>query len=932
MRVPVRWSASWAFAWLLCLASASARDAQGSSCPLAAAVPGPEGVRRLALIVGVGQYKDSAIQDLVGPPNDARRFFDLLTRQDGYGFPKENVCLLLEEEATVDRFRAAFEESLVRRARAEDVAVVFFAGHGSQTPDGDGDEPDDWDETLVLHDSRSGETPDLVDDEFNAMLAKLTQKTRNVVVILDSCNSGTATRGNAGTFIARYLPPAPSRLASAQATASGDAGAGWAPENLPGVVVFSAASDGTSALETEGSGIFTDALIQVLSTAPATPLLYAQAARQIPPLVGSRSYQIPYFHGELDRPVFANTTRARPVGWEVTGLGPSLKLSGPPLPGLGQGAELRIYPGNVTAGDARDPAKGKATVAIESITGLNATARLLTQRRGAAAPAVGDLAVFVRPGDQYVRLKVRLRPPGEPGGLQESEAAAIRGAIAANAEAHRLVEVTPGPSDFELTLQDTGDLVSASGRPLGADPGTLILRGAENRIRNTYPRPADPASIARDLWLHARQRALLQLQGENGKDFKDDETLRVRLQPATSQTQCAHGEWVQAEPNREQVVPLCHRWKVEATLAADSPVPLLLGGLILSTDGSIAAFPDDARQVRVEPGKTVTFSETFQGTTPLDVEDRVIVFGTQERNPVSWYLLARTATARSASAPAQPSALYRALDLYLQPGTRGITAVESVEETTWTRSTASVRVEANARFAQAKDPTAAPQTREYTIPDFDIRPYLPDAPAATLYKVLSTADGLAKKSVRDGVPYKQHDWGRPNDEENLRLGIDCSRSIWFAFTRADLPYNRSNGYLATAGMLGSSSRMNDEFMSCSDDRNLRIGDVIVYRDEARGTGHVVMVIDPDERKKIAWGSHGWDGNVTEGKIADTGVEYQRIKYKKDWERWDRPGMERKACWRYRRFATEARAPGGQPGIKALTDACDHQRWCGQSTP
>ena len=896
-------------------------------CPLAAPVVGSEGFRRLALVVGVGQYRDPSVPDLAGPPNDANRVYGLLTRRDGYGFPKANVCLLLDEEATTAQFKDAFEKGLVDRAQANDVAVIFFAGHGSQTADRNRDEPDDWDETLLLHDSRSGGLPDLSDDEFNAMLGRLAQKTRNVVVILDSCNSGTATRGDAGTFIARYVPPAADRLVPDRAASAGDASRDWAPENLPGLVFFAAASDGTSALETGGNGIFTDAMLQVLSAAQASPLFYSQAARQIPPLVAARSYQIPYFHGQLDRPVFANTTRARPVGWEVTALGPPLKLSGPLLPGLGVGAELRIFAGNVSGADARDPAKGKATLVIDQITGLNADAHVLTTRPSAPAIAIGDLAVFVRASDQYARLKVRLRLAGEPGGLLDAELGAIRSAIANDDEARLLVEVRPAAGDFELSLQTTGDLVTAAGLAVAADPGTLILRGPENRIRNTYRRPVPAADIARDLWLHARQRALLQLQGENGSDFRDNETLKVQLKPGPRQDQCAKGTWEQAQPNHEQVVPLCHQWKIEVSLALDAPLPLLVGGLILSNDGSIVAFPGDDQKYRIEPGKSVTFRETFRGTTPLDVQEHVIVFGTQERNPVAWYLLASTAKTRSAGGPAQPSALYRALDLYLRPGARGTERVSATDETTWTLSTVPLRVEANARFARIEDP-AAPKRREYTIPSFDIRPYLPDSKTSALYQVLAKSDELARRSVTDGVPYKQHAWSRQGDTENLREGIDCSRAVWFAFTRAGLPYNGNDSYLTTAGMVGPASRMNEQFESCSGD--LRLGDVVVYRDTERGVGHVVMVIDP--HKRIGWGSHGWDGNVNEGRLADTGVEYQLIKYKKDWERWDRPDMERQACWRHRRFAVEARGPEGQPGMRALADVCDSARQCGRLNP
>ncbi len=141
-------------------------------CTLGEAIE-TDGYRRLALIVGVGEYKNDRVPDLPGPPNDASRFYDLLTGKNGYGFPKENVCLLLNEEATTARFKEVFEKALVERAREQDVAVFFYAGHGSRKRDRNGDEPDEYDETFMLHDARTGDIGDLVDDEFNGMLALL---------------------------------------------------------------------------------------------------------------------------------------------------------------------------------------------------------------------------------------------------------------------------------------------------------------------------------------------------------------------------------------------------------------------------------------------------------------------------------------------------------------------------------------------------------------------------------------------------------------------------------------------------------------------------------------------------------------------------------------------------------------------------------------
>ncbi len=860
------------------------------------------GVRRLALIVGVGDYLQEKIPDLAGPPQDARRFRELLTDRNGYGFPPENVCMLLNEQATLANFRQAFEDALVARARAQDVAVLYFAGHGSQVKDRNGDEPDELDETLVLQDSRTGDVPDLTDDELNGMLARLQKQTRNISVFLDSCNSGTATRGEDSSFQARFIPVAENQK-SPGTEFRGDGSAEWAPQDLEGVVFFSAAGDGTPALETGGRGVFTDALLQVLSDTGKTPLTYSQAARRIPSLVRAMSYQIPYFQGRLDSVVFGNTDRKRPLAWEVTAVGPPVELSGPPLPGITPGAELRIYSGSAQGSDTSDPSKAKATVVVREATGVNAVAEISTRPSNAPALEKGDLARLVRPGDQYLRLKVRLRPASEPGGLPKPRATQLREAILANPESHLLVELNPDRGEFEFRLDRSG---------------RLQLLGPENRVRITFEKANELKRAPENLWQHARQRALLLLHGEGGSDFRDNETLQVRLVEASKQSPCSKGGWVQADFSQEQVVPLCHSWNLQVKLAENTPKPLLIGGVLLSSDGSIFGFPRGGQIIRLGPGESHTFTDwKGTGSPPLDVQDHILVFGTQETNPVRWDLLTATAASRG---PAQGGGfLYRSLDAYLNVGSRGQTVETDVEETTWSVTRLSVRTEANARFLEPDQSVAQPKKREYTIPDFDIRPYLPDDPNSPLFRVLQKADFLAKYSTTDGVPYKQHDWSLATDALNLGRGIDCSRSIWFAFTRSGLPFNRSDAYLSTADMVTEKSRMADQFDRCDDDTTLRTGDVLVYRDAQRSVGHVIMVIDPT--KRIAWGSHGWDGNVKEGLESDTGVEYQLLKYKKDWERFDRATMQRKACWRYRKFFEESTAPLDAPGVAALENAC-----------
>jgi hypothetical protein len=663
-----------------------------------------DGERRLALIVGVGEYKSARIRDLQGPANDARQVYDLLTgaRGQGYGFPKENVCLLVDEQATTKRVKEAFFRVLVEGAREgeDDVAVFYYAGHGSQTKDLNGDESDECDETFLLHDARTGSgsqrVGDLVDDELHEMLRQVHANTARAVVILDSCSSGTGTRGTSG-LVARWQHPDDPALACATSdTTEARVESTWKPQAMPGLVAFTAASDGTAALERRGQGIFTGALVDVLHRGTDAPLTYAQVARQVPPLVRATSYQIPYFQGDLNRAVFGASGSRRPLGWDVTtveerrvdGVKTTIaKLSGVPLPGMGEGAELRVYDGAVTGSAATDPGNAKATILVTSMTDINAEAMVTAVAAQAPTIEPGDLAIMVRPSDAALKINVRLRPDGEGGGIPAARAAELRRLIEGNAEAAMFIDIVEEGDSFELSLDDD----------------ELVLRGPENNVRNRY---ASDWLVPDSLWQHARQKALLQLRGQGGGDFTDHQTLKVQLVPASRQPKNVRGKWEQAPPNEEQVMPLDHRWNVKVTMSADADKtkPLLVGALILSSDGSSYGLPCDGRAVVLEPGNSAIFEaqpdrrdcllgETFIAAQPLNTQDHIIVFGTQETNPVPWHLMTETARTRSARGRGGP--LYRALDRYMRPGTRGVVSaggLQEIDETTWTLSSTTIRV------------------------------------------------------------------------------------------------------------------------------------------------------------------------------------------------------------------------------------------------
>lgn len=157
----------------------------------------PAAVR--ALLVGVGKYPPSSgLEKLDGVPNDLKLMNAWLT--GGLGVPPAAVMTLQDEQATSQNIQRAFENHLTKVCGPDDVAVFYFSGHGSQCPDLGPvmDEVDGQDEALMTWDSVSKNYETwLTDDVLREHLAAL--RAGHVLVIFDSCSSGSATRGVKGS-------------------------------------------------------------------------------------------------------------------------------------------------------------------------------------------------------------------------------------------------------------------------------------------------------------------------------------------------------------------------------------------------------------------------------------------------------------------------------------------------------------------------------------------------------------------------------------------------------------------------------------------------------------------------------------------------------------------------------------------------------------
>jgi metacaspase-1 len=179
-----------------------------------------------ALIVGVEQYRDPFVPRTPGCEADARVMAQFIRTK--YNFTE--IKLLINAEATAPNIEYWFRSWLIAGTRPGDRAFFFYAGHGSQLPDNNGDErkEDGKDETLAPYDVNPRTGANMMrDDLFDEMIGRLNG--RRAVLVFDSCHSGSISRGTPilkefgrGGGI-RYLPT-PDQFAELEAVRSRGAG------------------------------------------------------------------------------------------------------------------------------------------------------------------------------------------------------------------------------------------------------------------------------------------------------------------------------------------------------------------------------------------------------------------------------------------------------------------------------------------------------------------------------------------------------------------------------------------------------------------------------------------------------------------------------------------------------------------------------------
>ncbi|GKT81756.1 caspase domain-containing protein [Colletotrichum tofieldiae] len=147
--------------------------------------------RRKALLIGINYFGQRG--QLRGCINDVKNMSAYLV--DRFGYKREDMVILTDDQQnpmsqpTKQNLLRAMHW-LVKDARPNDSLFFHYSGHGGQTKDLDGDEPDGYDEVIYPVDFR--QTGHITDDEMHRIMVQPLQAGVRLTAIFDSCHSGTA--------------------------------------------------------------------------------------------------------------------------------------------------------------------------------------------------------------------------------------------------------------------------------------------------------------------------------------------------------------------------------------------------------------------------------------------------------------------------------------------------------------------------------------------------------------------------------------------------------------------------------------------------------------------------------------------------------------------------------------------------------------------
>jgi hypothetical protein len=320
--------------------------------------------KKLALIIGIGKYQPGNGWPSIHGDNDVEVMKHALMNA---GFAENNISTLKNENATKAGIMAAFKQ-LAEKAAAGDIVVLHYSGHGQQVSDIDGDEADGLDEALVPYDAptfpKYGDgTPyegnkHIADDELAFFFATIRKKigaTGQLVVFIDACHSGTASRGNGVVrggipplILAKSVAKHPGENNEADGSGYMQSAATRGNEPQAKFIMFSAARAEEKDMEYKDAGSLSYALADAFENKLKSPEgsfrdLFEYVRNTMAIIVPSQN---PQLEGDKDTKLFGGDVVIQQAFYRVMGINQTglLEISGGRVLGIAEGTLIGLFP------------------------------------------------------------------------------------------------------------------------------------------------------------------------------------------------------------------------------------------------------------------------------------------------------------------------------------------------------------------------------------------------------------------------------------------------------------------------------------------------------------------------------------------------------------------------------------------------------------
>jgi hypothetical protein len=411
-----------------------------------------------------------------------------------------DFVILQNQEATASAILDALQKNLVDDAKAGDVRIFYYSGHGNHIRNLASKEHGGEDQTIVPADNWR-DVPDVRDKEISRILWRAARKGVKVTFIADSCHSGSLTRGawnasgkarsNSGRRSGNGANARKEPVVNDPAEIDPATHQPIDPEK-EGVLTLAAAQSSEEAREinTEGGphGAFTWALAHALKY-EGEPMdrVFQRVAAQLHSF-GAPQQPVMGGAGRTSRDLFAepanDSAGLRLLVQSVNGN--EVRLRG--------GRELALYPDCVLKSEAKPPVELKITAASEL---GSSTAQIIG--KGAVKP--GDLFSVERwVTPSKASLKVFL-PPAAPAETVQKTAAEI-GKLRSDSGIEWLDDPTVGQPTHIMSWAGSAWILEtnpAQGKPadLGAAPSAdAVKRLLPARARFLWIAPPTPEIVA----------------------------------------------------------------------------------------------------------------------------------------------------------------------------------------------------------------------------------------------------------------------------------------------------------------------------------------------------------------------------------------------------------------------------------------------------